>query len=181
MKKNTLNPIDMEWVKEIKILGITFKNARDPNTLKQWETLTNKIKNRQDKFSYKITTIFSRTFLLNTFILSKLNYIIQTFDVPISKLKEIEGHIFSYLFFSKTRPSIARKTLTQTKLNGGTQIQDTISKQEAYKLELIKKITKNPQSYPFGTYYLGNYLQKYLKFDNNTPHHSPENKLPLFL
>ena len=141
---------DIEIVKEIKILGVIFKNEYDPNTHEQWEKILDKIIQRQGRFSYKLTTMFSRTFLINTFVLSKLNYLIQTFELPNETLKKIEKHVFSYLFDNKTTHSIARTTLIQNKLKGGTQIQHIPSKQEAYRIHYIQKIVSNPELHPFG-------------------------------
>ena len=180
LKPSNLNCEWLEWVKEIKILGIYFQNSRNPGTKKQWETILNKIITRINKFGYKHTTIFSRTFLLNTFVLPKLNYQIQTLNIQSDILKEIEKEIYNYAYHKKTIQGIARNTLIQLKENGGTQINDTTSKQKAYRIQHIRNIIQNPQKHPFGIYYLGNFLKKEIKFDNHFPHFGYENKLPLF-
>jgi len=180
LKPTNLNCEWLEWVKEIKILGIYFQNSKTPGTKNQWETILNKIIKRINKFGYKNTTIFSRTFLLNTFVLPKLNYQIQTLNLPSDILIEIEKEVYNYVYNKKTINGIKRNTLIQLKENGGTQINDTASKQKAYRIQHIRNIIQNPQKHPFGIYYLGNFLKKEIKFDNNFPHFGYENKLPLY-
>ena len=173
-KSKANDPFRIQWVKEIKIFGITYSNTRDQSNREQWEQIKTKTKQMLDFLFYKETSIFGRSILVNTLIFPKIIYYTQTLDAPTDIIKQINGYIRQFIF-KGTISNISHSTLIQNKVTGGINLQDIESKSKTFRLQYIRKIIENRELFTLAHYYIGT---KLTKLDNSKPHYT--DTLPSF-
>ena len=116
------------WVKNdetIKILGIHF-NAKTEASLiqKNWEEQKMKIKETISRWSKRNLSLYGKNIILKTFILSKLNFIIQALFLPEKELADIDRILFKFLWKKnnsnqKAFEKIKRSTMCKDYNEGG--------------------------------------------------------------
>ena len=97
-KNNEIRGEGITWVekgKNIKVLGIYFNASEEASNIQQnWTDKLNSIKTMvQRNLSLKGKVIIAKTFLL-----SKLNYVLQALSLPDKALAEIDRVIFKFLW-----------------------------------------------------------------------------------
>ena len=169
------------WVKEIKMLGIVYRAHRDdPGVNDQWEGLSVKVKKIAGQLKYKNASIFGKATLANTLLTPKLNYLIQTLDIPKKVLTKINKDIRS-LIFHGTIAKITDARMTQPKLRGGINLQDIQTKIDTYRIHLIHTIKSPEYKNPLPKYYCAWQLRNHVQANNNTPRCTVNiKKLPKF-
>ena len=137
------------------MLGIVYKADKDnPGTREQWVNLATKAQTLADLLKYKKPSIFGRAVLSNTLITPKLNYLIQTLEMPRDIRKQVQQIIRKFIFHGTTYTKIKNDLLMQPKLQGGIALQDIPTKIQTYKIQYMHDVINNPQQFPITTYYL---------------------------
>ena len=161
----------IKWVTEMRMLGIFYVANRDsPGALRNWLDVEAKIQRTLALLVYKRSSIFGRASLFNTLVFPKLNYLLQTLDIPKQVLKRIKKLTRPFIFHGTIR-KIKDKTLIQPKLQGGINLQDIETREVTYRIKYIHDLIQNPQNNTIGTYYLAFTLRQHIPWDNNRPHH----------
>ena len=161
----------LNWVLEMRMLGIYYiANKENPGSIRNWQEVENKINKTLALFKYKKASIFGRASVVNTLIFPKLNYLIQSLEIPKNILKRIKIQVRQFLFEGTIR-RIKDNTLIQPKLQGGINLQDITIRAITYKIQYLHDIIQNPEHNPIGTYYLALTLRRHgLTWNNNRPH-----------
>ena len=171
----------LNWVKEMKMLGAVYTASKnEPGAKTQWDLLAAKIRKTSGLLKYKNASIFGRAVLSNTLLTPKLNYLIQTLDIPKKVNKKIKTDI-RQLIFNGAFPKISHSRLIQPKLQGGINLQDLESKIVSYRIHHLHIIINNLHKNPIGKYYLALSLRDHIAWENNTPHcTAPVHRLPTY-
>ena len=117
-----------------------------------------------------------KAILLNTLILSKVTFLSNVFPIPTQTLTQIETKIFKHIWQYTTKEPIARKTLYQSKTQGGIGLLEPQKHSLAMRLKhfLILQDEQNHESWTsFLKYFLATTLYKLHKdfrylISNNT-------------
>ena len=168
-KNKTNDPFKLNYVKEIKIFGIHYKNTRNQNPITAWKKLVEEIENLTTKLYYKETSIFGRSVLVNTLVYPKILYHIHTLDPPAHIIKQINKCIREFIFKGTLR-NIRHITLIQDKAHGGINLQDIETRTKALRIQYIKNIIQNKDKNALAHYYMGTYITNLTPLDNRKPH-----------
>ena len=117
----------------------------------------------------KDATIFGRTTIINTIIEPKFLYATHIFDPPKKIIKKYNAIIRKYLL-QNTITRIRHSTLTQNKLEGGTNLHNIEQKISSLRLKFFKKYLEN--SNPLTDYYLSLHIRSFKPSKNNIPRFS---------
>ena len=91
-----------EQLETTKILGIYFnENLKHANQI-NWHTTLEKMKNRNNNSSCRILSLYDKTILINTLILSKTPYLSNIFPLDAEITNKIHNEIFKYLWNNKS-------------------------------------------------------------------------------
>ena len=171
---------EIKWVNEMRMLGIFYvANKDNPGALRNWLEVEAKIERTLALLVYKRSSIFGRASLFNTLIFPKLNYLLQTLDIPKRILKRINALTRPFIFHGTIR-GIKDKTLIQPKLQGGINLQDIGTRETTYRIKYLHDLIQKPQNNPIGRYYLAITLRHHIQWDNNIPHHGLRTLPPFF-
>ena len=171
----------LNWVREIKMLGLVYRANKDnPGVKNQWEETSNKIKRLIGLLKYKKASIFGRATLANTLLTPKLNYLIQTLEMPQDIQNIIRNDIRKFIFHGTIITKINHNRLIQPTLRGGINLQDLESKIHTYRIQHLHDIINNAQGNYISRYYLALPLRLHIPWDNNMPHHDFTTPLPRY-
>ena len=130
-KSRDIWPLDwLKVKKECKILGIYFTNDYEESVNKNWVTCIEKVESRIKMLSSRLLSLFQKAIIINVLILSKVWYICHVFPLGRNHAKQIEKHIFHYLWNGCYQP-IKRDSLYLDKYSGGIGILNVYHKAEA--------------------------------------------------
>ncbi len=132
--------------KNVKILGtyIGVDNimARDET----WTGVLNKIEVILNWWRMRDLKLNGKVVVLNSLILSKLNYVLGVLDLPLWALNRITEIITKFIWGS-TVSKIARKTLISKYKEGGLRLLDVDSKKKAFRIKLVRKYLYDDTEY----------------------------------
>lgn len=91
-----------EQLETTKFLGIYFnENLKHANQI-NWHTTLEKMTNRNNNSSCRILSLYDKTILINTLILSKTPYLSNIFPLDAEITNKIHNEIFKYLWNNKS-------------------------------------------------------------------------------
>ena len=156
-----VDEVAVDKVTEIKLLGIFYTNEVDQTTIINWDHIINQMDSKINKIYYKQSSIFGRAILVNTFIEPKLIYPATSLDPPTEIVKSFKKKVRAFIF-KGTIPRIRHDTLILTKLDGGINLHDIISKIISFRLKYMYKILDNQNEYPLACYFLSGNVNELL-------------------
>ncbi|KAG7496752.1 hypothetical protein JOB18_024398 [Solea senegalensis] len=115
-------------------LGCDGVAARDQT----WHEVLEKIKKTLGMWKMRKLTLKGKVVVLNSLILSKLNHVLQIYDLPEQTLTEINNAISTFLWGSR-RNMIAHKTIINKQSNGGLNLIDIKTRKHCFRVKIIKK------------------------------------------
>jgi len=159
--------LGVKWVKNIKILGITYNKS---NKLARhiWMGILHSMDRKLHSYQHINANIFERAKIINTYILPKLLYYIKIYTPTKNIIQKITRH--TDRFTTHNCNTIPHSILTQPTTNGGAGLHDITKITETAKLQYIQKIVNNTNPNTLAEYYLGTHLTKYKKIDHTLPH-----------
>ena len=101
--KITLQITIKEQFETIKIIGIYFNENLKNASLTNWDIILDKMEKHINKLSPRILTLYGKTILINTLILSKASYLSNVFPVDAEIAHKINNKIFKYLWNNKVK------------------------------------------------------------------------------
>ena len=159
---------EIEWVREIKILGIIFRD-RNKHLAKDYYKTIHKLEKKVHKYKFLQTTIFERAKIVNTYFIPQFLYFLKVHSPPPSILNKAKQIITKYVL-QNTNRRISYSTLTLPTHLGGTGLHDIRQKLNTFRLMFIEKVIKDPDGNGIATYYLGTRLTKFHPLDHKKPH-----------
>ena len=166
--QNKTHNLDIEWVRELKILGITYRQT-NRRINKDWAGIIHSILQKIHKYQYLQTTIFERAQIANTYLIPKIIYRLKIFTPPPRTVKRFKNLIKRYIL-QNAKNTISYKTLTLPPTSGGIGLHDITAKLQTTRIRYIQTLIKQPTLYPIGIYYLGIRLSKFMKLNHTVPH-----------
>ena len=162
LEKTTVLPINTDNTKQIqeitppitvkeqfettKILGIYFsedlKNASHAN----WDNVIEKMEKHINILSPRTLSLYGKTIIINTLILSKTSHLSNVFPINSDKTNKINKKIFNYLWSNKTAEPIARKTTHLKQKLGGLNLLEPEA--HNYALRIKHLMTLNQKGNP---------------------------------
>lgn len=122
----------------IKILGINIgtkeKEARDET----WTGVLNKIKNTLNYWKLRQLKLKGKVIVVNTLLLSKINYVLGVLDLPDWVFKDLNNMISNFIWGGKN-VRIAMKTLIGKVKSGGLNLLDIKAKKSAIRIKMVQK------------------------------------------
>ena len=98
---------EISWIKKdenIKILGVFFSTkAEASNIPENWTAKIEDIQLTVQRWSKRNLSLAGKVLIAKTFLLSKLNYIIQALSLPKAIAAQIDSIIFKFLWQKKRR------------------------------------------------------------------------------
>ena len=152
-----IDELAIDKVRAIKLLGIYYTNEVDQSSIANWDHIIKQTESKINKIYYKQFSIFGRAILVNTFIEPKLIYPATSLDPPTEIIKSFKKTIRTFIF-KGTIPRIRHDTLILTKLDGGINLHDIISKIISFRLKFLYKILDNQNENPLACYFLSGNL-----------------------
>ena len=124
--------------KHVKILGAYIgKNDNEACNL-SWTEALNKMQNALNLWKMRDLRLKGRVVVLNSLILSRINYIISVLQLPLWALNKINEMITNFLWRARVG-KIARKTLIGKYDEGGLKLIDVESKKNAFRIKTVRK------------------------------------------
>jgi hypothetical protein len=141
-------------VEAVKICGITFSNnkiiAYKENIIKKIDKLSKQL----NIWKQRNLTLQGKIIIVKTFGLSQMIYSLQTTHIEQKELKEIDDHIYRFIWntkstSSKVTPKIKKNILKSNFANGGLNAPDIYSINDAIKYKQLIKChhSKHPLAY----------------------------------
>ena len=150
-KNNTQQYHNLKWVKQIKILGIHFKNHIEAQNIEEnWEHKIDSMKRTISLWSRRNLSIYGKILIAKTFIISQFIYIMQSIGIPDNTLTRINRELFAFIWKKKYNnkkafEKIKRKILTQDFDKGGLKMLDMKTLQEALYLTWVPKLVNRQE------------------------------------
>ena len=139
------NTHTFKWTNnEIRVLGITIMTSSSEIIASNIEPLLVKINNISEIWSKRKLTLFGKTTIINTLLVSQLIYRLSVLPTPqLTSMKLIDNTLFSFLWGGKTH-KIAKNYVTNTYENAGIKMVDIYKKDMSLKIAWVKRIAENP-------------------------------------
>ena len=155
-KSNKPGGKGLTWLGEndhIQILGIYFNSNKEASLIKKnWDIKVEEIKNVICNWSKRNCSMWGKSIVAKTFLLSKLNYVLQSLQLPYDVQKQIDSMIFKFLWKTSTNKTgvekIKRSTLCLDTDEGGISMILVETQQKVMLLKwlhrlILKKYSKH--------------------------------------
>ena len=121
-----------------KTLGITFSCNYNLALNNTWSQITTKIKNRIPLIRGNFYTLYQKSNIINSLLLSKVWYAAHVYPLPIEYSKQITTEIISFIWKPNYNP-ISRNVLYNPKIKGGIGLIDVLLKAKSIFIATIIK------------------------------------------
>ena len=147
----------LKWLNEndnIKILGVYFNASTESSLIeKNWETKIQDIKKVMANWAKRHCSIWGKTIVAKTFLLSKINYILQSLSLPDNIQKVIDDLMFKFLWKKeankKVVEKIKRSTLCLDVDQGGIGMISVEIQQKVMLIKWLHRLLSKPDSTHF--------------------------------
>ncbi len=135
-KQRTDTPFDIQWVKQLPLLGATFSagDYSEPT----WEPAVVKLEKRLSDWSGRKLSFQGKATVINSLALSQIWHLCHVFPVPKWAEKRINKAVWSF-FWSGKRDLVKRKVVCLPKSKGGFGVIDFLLKADAFALQWVKR------------------------------------------
>ena len=154
---------NVRWLKNdeyIKIAGIYFGAKQEASKIDlNWKSKIEDIMKVIKAWSHRHISLYGKIIICKTYLLSKINYIIQSLSLPSAVLDEIDRILFKFIWqkkFSnkKTFEKVKRSVMCKKFSEGGLNMVSVKDQQIAFQLKWIKVLARDSQKNNFAHYYL---------------------------
>lgn len=138
---------DLKWVTQTKILGIFFSSLKPAKEIESnWTEKIENMKRTIQQWSRRNLSIYGKTIIAKTFIISQFIYVMQAIGLPQHVLVEINTALYTFLWKKKTNnrkafEKVKRKVLALKTEKGGLNMIDMVTLQTALQLKWISKLS----------------------------------------
>ena len=147
----------LKWLDQhemIKILGVYFNATTESSLIdKNWDTKTAEITKIISNWSKRHCSIWGKSIVAKTFLLSKLNYILQSLNLPDTTLKIIDNLIFKFLWNKvgnkRVVEKVKRNTLCLDVDKGGINMISVETQQQVMLMKWLHRISIKADSNHF--------------------------------
>ena len=142
--KNLINQkhSGFEITQSVKLLGINF-SQNDSNQDSNWHKTIWKIKSIIEQHKHRNLTIFGRTQIINSLVISQIVHKARIYIPSKQIIKELNSLIYSFLWYPNCIEQLSRKKLIADREKGGINLIDIKSKMETCRVEKAKALAKS--------------------------------------
>ena len=138
--------IELDWVKELKLLGVTFTpkcaNITDENIKRKKDAILRTIATWQGR----CLSLVGKITITKSLLLPKITHILSALPNPSDKLiKDLNAMFFTFIYGSKRNP-VRRRRLCQSIDENGLSMIDTGSFIQSLKMKWVKRFVKGSKS-----------------------------------
>ena len=132
----------------LKILGIYFSNKKPAGEIEEnWNDRISRINRIFEQWSRRDLTIIGKVNIIKTFGLSQIVFIMNSISIPTKILQRLNTIFYTFLWKRKhcnkrAMEKVSRNVTTNKYENGGLNMIDTFSFQDAYLLQWAEKLLK---------------------------------------
>ena len=138
-RQNNKDFAGIEWKDEpVESLGVYVGNNRSVCAVTGFSEAKEKIKLKMSYWNSKNMSIKGRVKVLNIFILSKLWYILESQDIPLNLMKDLNTLIKNFTW--KGAPQVQFNSLHDRYEEGGLNLQDIFLKKQALRLKWLRDL-----------------------------------------
>ena len=155
-----------EQFETTKILGIYFNEDLKNATYINWDNIIEKMEKLINILSPRRLSIYGKTILINTLILSKASHLSNVFAISAGKTNKINYKIFKYLWSNKPAEPIARKTIHLKQKSGGLNLIEPEAHNYAMRIKHLMTLNQKEKPPPWknlATYWLTSDIPNYTK------------------
>ena len=155
-----------EQFETTKILGIYFNEDLKNATYINWDNIIEKMEKLINILSPRRLSIYGKTILINTLILSKASHLSNVFAISAGKTNKINYKIFKYLWSNKPAEPIARKTIHLKQKSGGLNLIEPEAHNYAVRIKHLMTLNQKEKPPPWknlATYWLTSDIHNYTK------------------
>ena len=153
-KDNPPGGEDLKWINRndnIKILGVYFNSSTEASLLENnWNTRIEQIKNTISQWSKRHISLWGKSIVAKTFLLSKLNYILQSLALPTHILEIIENIIFKFLWVTDSNKNgferLNRNTLCLPISEGGVGMISIKDQQKTFLMKWLHRLNSGSRN-----------------------------------
>ena len=153
-KDNPPGGEDLKWINKtdtIKILGVYFNSSTEASLLeKNWTTRIEQIRNTISQWSKRHISLWGKSIVAKTFLLSKLNYILQSLALPTHILEQIDNIIFKFLWVTDTNKNgferLNRNTLCLPISEGGVAMISIKDQQKTFLMKWLHRLNSGSKN-----------------------------------
>ena len=147
----------LRWLKKdenVKILGVYFNPCTEASLISiNWETKIKSIKTTISHWMKRNISIWGKCIVSKTFLLSQINYIIQSLALPDHVLDQIDDIIFHFVWTTgsnkRGRERLKRDTLCLDISEGGLSMISIKDQQHAFLMKSLHKTNKDHSTTQF--------------------------------
>ena len=161
----------------------SLKNA----SLINWDNTLGKMEKHINMLSPRILSLYGKTVLINTLIVSKISYISNVSPMDAEITNKIHNKIFTYLWKNKKTEPIAIKTIHLKQKSGGLNLVEPEVHNYAMRIKhllTLKEKEKPPSWKNLASYWLTmdihNYTKEYKFLMNNNRTKTLNGKKPFY-
>ena len=146
---------DVTWLRSeefIKILGIYFSGETEASKIDMnWKPKIENMLKIVNRWSKREISLYGRVILCKTFLLSQINYVIQSLVLPEHALNQIDSIFFKFIWQKrdskkKVFEKIKRKFLCLDCKQGGLKMISIKDQQKVYNIKWISRVVKEKDS-----------------------------------
>ena len=136
----------------IKILGIFFSSDIEASKIDlNWKTKLEYMTKTVNRWKNRDISLYGKIILCKTFLLSKVNYVMQSLVLPDRVLNEIDSIMFKFIWQKrnsnkKVFEKIKRKTLCLDVNQGGLKMISAKDQQQVFCVKWVAKVVKEKDS-----------------------------------
>jgi len=138
-KNNIHKPLGLKWVNDmVKFVGTYIGNNRDDASGQSFSEIIDSIKNKVSYWNTKSISIKGKIKIVNTFVLSKLWYVLETHNLSDSLLLDIKNIIKAFIW--KGHKQVSYEILCLPFDKGGLSLQNIQIRQDILRLKWLAKL-----------------------------------------
>ena len=154
-QRNHVSSLDVKWLKPdeyIKVLGIYFSGVKEASKINlNWKSKIENMIQIVNRWNKREISLYGRIILCKTFLLSQINYVIQSLSLPEEVLNEIDSIFFKFIWQKRGTKKrvfekIKRKFLCLDVKNGGLKMISIKDQQKIYNIKWLSKVAKEKGS-----------------------------------
>ena len=154
---------DVKWLKDeefIKIVGVYFGAKLEASKIElNWKSKIEHMLRTINRWNRRKISLYGKIIISKTFLLSKINYIIQSLSLPSHVLEEIDKILFKFIWqkkfsdkkaFEKVKRSVMCKNIT----NGGLNMISVKDQQKVFHIKWLKTLYLDSEKNSFSHFFL---------------------------
>ena len=154
---------EVKWLNDdevIKIAGVFFGAKLEASKIElNWKTKIEDMVKTINRWNRRNVSLYGKIIICKTFLLSKINYILQSLTLPINVLEEIDRILFKFIWQKKftnkkTFEKIKRSVMCKEFAAGGLKMISVKDQQKVFHLKWFKKLYHDDEKNNFAHYFL---------------------------